>query len=151
MGFSAGGHLATCCLTMFEDTFAEETNDEIDALSCRPDFGILGYPVVAMSQPYGHGGSKRRLLGENPPQDLVKRCDTALRVTDTTPPVFIVHSADDRAVPLQNALDFMAACAEKKVPVTAHIYPTGGQGYGFSGRGDAEGWAARLAEWMEKR
>ena len=151
MGFSAGGHLASTCVTMFDDTFPEETNDAIDALSCRPSFGILVYPVISMSKPYVHGGSKRRLLGENPPPDLVARCDTALRVTGKTPPVFIVHSADDTAVPLRNALDFIDACTAHQVPVTAHIYPTGGHGYGFVGKGDAAGWTARLAEWLGKR
>jgi acetyl esterase/lipase len=151
MGFSAGGHLASTCLTMFDDTFPQETNDAIDALSCRPSFGILVYPVISMSKPYGHGGSKRRLLGENPPPELVARCDTALRVTAKTPPVLIVHSADDTVVPLRNALDFIDACVAHKVPVTAHIHPTGGHGYGFAGKGDASGWTARLAEWLEKR
>ena len=151
MGFSAGGHLASTCLTMFDDTFPQETNDAIDALSCRPSFGILVYPVISMTKPYGHGGSKRRLLGENPSPELVARCDTALRVTEKTPPILIVHSADDTVVPLRNALDFIDACVAHKVPVTAHIYPTGGHGYGFAGKGGAEGWTARLAEWLEQR
>jgi len=150
MGFSAGGHLASTCVTMFDETFAEETNDEIDALSCRPSFGMLIYPVISMSKPHVHEGSKRRLLGENPPPELAKRLDTALRVTKDTPPIFIVHSADDAVVPLKNALDFIEACVANKVPVTAHIYNTGGHGYGFSGRGEATGWTARLAEWLEK-
>ncbi|MFU8893463.1 MAG: alpha/beta hydrolase [Luteolibacter sp.] len=151
MGFSAGGHLASTCVTMFDETFREETRDGIDALSCRPSFGILIYPVIAMSKPYVHHGSKRRLLGEDPSPDLAARLDSALRVTKDTPPMFLVHSADDEVVPLQNALDFIEACAAHKVPVTAHLFPTGGHGYGFSGRGEAAGWTARLAEWMEKR
>ena len=149
MGFSAGGHLASTCLTMFDDAFEEETKDEVDALSCRPDFGMLIYPVISMSKPHGHTSSAKRLLGENPPQEMLQRCDTALRVTEKTPPTFIVHSADDKVVTLRNATDFMEACAEKEVPVTAHIYPTGGHGYGFPGRGAAEGWAERLGEWLD--
>ena len=151
MGFSAGGHLASTCVTMFDDVFPEETKDAIDALSCRPSFGVLVYPVISMSKPHVHGGSKRRLLGENPSPELAARCDTALRVTDKTPPILIVHSADDTGVPLRNSLDFIDACVAHKVPVTAHIYETGGHGYGFPGKGEAIGWTARLAEWLAKR
>jgi acetyl esterase/lipase len=151
IGFSAGGHLASTCVTMFDDVFPEETKDGIDELSCRPSFGVLVYPVISMSKPYVHAGSKRRLLGENPSVELVARCDTALRVTAKTPPVLLVHSADDTGVPLRNSLDFIDACVDHKVPVTAHIYSTGGHGFGFKGNGEAVGWTARLAEWMEKQ
>jgi acetyl esterase/lipase len=151
MGFSAGGHLASTCVTMFDDVFPQESKDEIDALSCRPSFGILVYPVISMSKPYVHRGSKRRLLGKNPSDELAARCDTALRVTKNSPPILIVHSADDSAVPLRNAQDFIDACVAHKVPVTAHIYSTGGHGFGFAGKGEAAGWTARLAEWLAKR
>jgi acetyl esterase/lipase len=151
MGFSAGGHLASTCVTMFDDVIPQETTDEIDKLSCRPSFGVLVYPVISMSKPHVHGGSKRRLLGENPSDELSARLDSALRVTANTPPILIVHSADDKVVPLRNALDFIDACVAHNVSVTAHIYPTGGHGYGFTGKGDATGWTDRLAEWLEKR
>jgi len=151
MGFSAGGHLASTCVTMFNESFADETGDEIDALSCRPAFGILVYPVISLSKPYTHGGSKRRLLGPNPAPGLDERLDTSLRVTRETPPIFMVHSADDSPVPLKNSLDFIEACVAHQVPVTAHIFPTGGHGYGFAGKGEAAGWTARLKEWLEKR
>jgi acetyl esterase/lipase len=151
MGFSAGGHLASCCLTMFNETFPQETRDAIDALSCRPSFGILVYPVISMNKPHGHTVSLRRLLGENPPADLVTRCSTALHVTRDTPPVLVVHSADDAAVPLRNSLDFIDACASRKVPVSALIFSTGGHGYGFAGKGEAAGWTAQLAEWLNHR
>ncbi len=151
MGFSAGGHLASMCVTMFREEFPEEKNDKIDALSCRPAYGILVYPVISMSKPHTHGGSKRRLLGENPPAELVERVDTSLRVSKATPPILIVHSADDGAVPLKNALDFVEACVTNGVPVTAHFFSTGGHGYGFAGRGEAVGWTARLAEWLARQ
>lgn len=151
MGFSAGGHLASMCVTLFEETFAEEATDVIDRLSCRPAFGVLVYPVISMSKPHVHGGSKQRLLGVNPSSDLVMRVDTALRVTARTPPILIVHSADDEPVPLRNSLDFIDACAAQKVPITAHLFSTGGHGYGFLGRKDAEGWTVHLDAWMKQQ
>lgn len=148
MGASAGGHLASTCATLFNEKFAAETDDAIDALSCRPDFAVLLYPVIGMDSPWGHGGSARRLLGANPSEELRKKCATHLQVTQETPPVFIVHASDDGAVPLRNAAEFMSACAEKKVPVTAVIYPTGGHGFGWEGRGAAKGWMKVMEEWL---
>lgn len=149
MGFSAGGHLCSTAVTMFEDKFKQETDDPIDQVSCRPDFGVLCYPVIAMGQPYVHGGSQRNLLGASPSKELLERTNTAKRVTKKTPPIFIVHSADDRAVPLRNGTDFAAACAEHGVPIVAHLYSQGGHGYGLAGRGDSAGWTARLEDWMK--
>lgn len=149
MGFSAGGHLCSTAVTMFNDQFEQETDDAIDAVSCRPDFGILCYPVIAMGEPYCHGGSVRNLLGSEPSAELLARNNTAKRVTKETPPIFLVHSADDGAVPLRNGTDFAAACADHKVPVVCHFYAQGGHGYGLAGRGDSAGWTARLEEWMK--
>ena len=151
MGFSAGGHLASTCLTMFDDSFEEETSDVIDAVSCRPDFGVLCYPVIAMGEPYCHGGSVKNLLGPEPDEGLLAQCNTALRVTAETPPVFLVHAADDYVVPLRNGTEFAAACAEKKVPVTAAIFSQGSHGFGMGGRGDSKGWTERLEEWLKGR
>lgn len=149
MGFSAGGHLCSTAVTMFDESFAQETDDEIDKLSCRPDFGILCYPVIAMGEPYCHGGSVRNLLGAEPSAELLARNNTARRVTEKCPPIFLVHSADDGAVPLRNGTDFAAACADQKVPVVCHFYAQGGHGYGLAGRGDSAGWTDRLEEWMK--
>lgn len=151
MGFSAGGHLASMAATLFAEKLAAETEDAIDQLACRPDFAILCYPVIAMGEPYCHGGSVRNLLGANPSQELLDRCNTAKRVSKETPPVFLVHSADDRGVPLRNSMEFMARCAENKVPVSAAIFSEGGHGYGLNGRGDSAGWPERLEEWMAGR
>ena len=151
MGFSAGGHLASCCATQFKDVLEQETKDEIDKEDCRPDFAILCYPVIAMGTKHGHSGSQNRLLGKNPSAELLAKNNTALRVTKETPPVFIVHSTDDGGVPLRNSTDFMAACAEKKVPVRACIFEKGGHGYGLSGKGDSKDWHVHLAAWLKTR
>ncbi|MEM9080830.1 MAG: alpha/beta hydrolase, partial [Verrucomicrobiota bacterium] len=126
MGFSAGGHLASTCVTLFEEKLEEGEGDEIDAVSCRPDFGVLAYPVIGMNEEWGHGGSRKNLLGVDAPMALRERVATHLRVTEKTPPIFLVHSADDEPVPLRNSAEFMSACAEKGVPVRAAIYATGG-------------------------
>lgn len=150
MGASAGGHLAATCATLFGEDLENGEGDAIDALSCRPDFAVLLYPVIGMNSDWGHGGSSRRLLGENPSEELRALNSPHLHVTKETPPILIVHSADDHVVPLRNAAEFMSACAEKKVPVRAAIYPTGGHGFGWKGRGAAKEWMKVLEDWLEK-
>ncbi|NNC86901.1 MAG: alpha/beta hydrolase [Akkermansiaceae bacterium] len=149
MGFSAGGHLASTCATLFGESFDGESSDLIDTASARPDFAILCYPVIAMGERYCHGGSVKNLLGEDPPAELLAKCNSAKQVRGESPPCFIVHSADDGAVPLRNGAEFAARCAESKVPVVCHFYAEGGHGYGLKGRGDSEGWTTRLEEWMQ--
>lgn len=149
MGASAGGHLASTCATMFAEKLETGEPDTIDRLSCRPDFAVLLYPVIGMESAWGHRGSARRLLGESPSANLRKRCTTHLHITPETPPAFLVHASDDRSVPLQNATEFMNACAQKSVPVRAAIFPSGGHGFGAQGRGAAVGWMAQLEGWLK--
>ena len=69
MGFSAGGHLASTLGTHFEDNFF--TTDSIDAISCKPDFMILMYPVITFKEPYLHKGSRSFLIGDSPDSALI--------------------------------------------------------------------------------
>ncbi len=148
MGSSAGGHLASMASTLFDETFSQEIGDAIDHLSCRPDFQILVYPVIGMDQTWGHGGSKRRLLGENPAQDLIAKVASYHRITPKTPICFLVHSADDNGVPARNSLEYAARCAENKVPVVCHLFNNGGHGYGLNGGGYSSHWPELLEKWL---
>lgn len=148
MGFSAGGHLASMCATMWEEQFAEEGKDAVDAQECRPDFAVMVYPVITMAESWGHRGSKRRLLGETPAPELVERVSTDRRVNPKTPPCFLVHAADDGGVPVRNSLEFTGSCAENKVPVVCHVYSKGGHGFGLKGRGDSGDWTDQFDEWL---
>jgi acetyl esterase/lipase len=149
MGSSAGGHLASLCATRFGDTFPEETADEIDKLSARPDFAILCYPVITM-EPIGHSGSRNNLAGNNPPAELLEKISTEKAVSADTPPTFLVHTSDD-GVDCRNSLLFAAACREHKVPVTLHMFEKGGHGYGLKGKGSLAGWPDLLEGWLAER
>ncbi len=149
MGSSAGGHLASLCATRFKDTFPEETSDEIDNLSARPDFAILCYPVITM-EPIGHSGSRNNLAGNNPPAELLEKISTEKAVSADTPPTFLVHTSDD-GVDCRNSLLFATACREHKVPVTLHMFEKGGHGYGLKGKGSLAGWPDLLDGWLAER
>lgn len=146
MGSSAGGHLASMCVTMFNETY--ELEADYRRPSCRPNFGILLYPVIGMDQPWGHSGSRRHLLGPENPDDLARELATYRRVSRSTPPCFLVHAADDKVVPVRNSLEFIASCAKNKVPVVGHVFSQGGHGFGLSGRGDSTNWPQLLEDWL---
>jgi acetyl esterase/lipase len=148
MGFSAGGHLASTAATHF-DTGSPSATNVIERVSSRPDLVILGYPVITMSAPFTHQGSRKNLLGENPPPDLVELLSNEKQVTSATPPAFIFHTEDDGAVPLQNSLMFAAALRAAKVPYEIHVYQHGRHGVGLAQDDPAlKSWPDLLASWL---
>ena len=147
MGFSAGGHLASLCTTRFKDTFPQETKDEIDQQNCRPDFSILIYPVISMDSAITHSGSRKNLLGADPTQELVEKCSSERAVTKETPPVFLLSTSDDM-VDCRNSLSFAIACKAIGVPVSLHLFESGGHGYGLHGKGELEQWPSLLDHWL---
>jgi len=94
MGFSAGGHLAMSASTHFDSGVASAA-DVIDRAGSRPDFTVLGYPVISMTEPWTHQGSKNSLLGNNADPELAKSLSGELAVTKETPPTFIFQTNAD--------------------------------------------------------
>jgi dipeptidyl aminopeptidase/acylaminoacyl peptidase len=98
---------------------------------------------------YTHGGSRSNLLGDSPPRELVERFSNQTRVTERTPPTFIVHSSDDTVVPPPNSVMLYAALLEKGIPVELHVFEAGGHGYGLTPETTAREWPALAARWLE--
>lgn len=131
IGFSAGGHLASTAATHF-DTGNPKAQDPIERQSCRPDFAILCYPVIAFGEPFTHRGSQRNLIGKNPPQQLVKHLSNEKQVTKDTPPTFLFHTDQDKVVPAENSIAFYMALRKANVPAELHIYRNGRHGVGLA-------------------
>jgi acetyl esterase/lipase len=149
MGFSAGGHLASTLLTHFDDG-DKSSGDSIEQESSRPDFGILVYPVISMSKPIMHVGSRNNLIGEKPDSMLARNYSNELRVTSQTAPTFLVHATDDKTVPVENSLLFYQALKEHNVPAELHVFPKGGHGFGLGlNRGAVETWTDLCIQWMK--
>ena len=137
MGSSAGGHLASTAATHFD----AET---------RPDFQILFYPVVTMTD-YTHQGSKDNLLGKNPSEELVKLYSNELQVTEQTPPAFIMHSSNDDAVPVLNSINYYLALCKHGVWSSMHLYPVGGHGWGYNENFPYKAqWKDELEKWLRE-
>lgn len=149
LGFSAGGHLASTVSTQYAHE-VDRAKDEVDKLSARPDFSILAYPVISFRDASAHSGSRKNLIGDNAPQELIDRFSGELNVTEDTPPTFLVHAQDDSGVPIENSFLYYKALHAKGVPASLHIYPAGGHGFGFGlGKGPVDGWRDALLDWMK--
>ena len=148
LGFSAGGHLAATLGTHFDEKVYEAI-DEIDKESARPDFMALGYPVITFGE-MTHGGSKENLIGENPKPERVIHFSNEKQVSTDTPPTFLFHATDDKAVSVENSLLFYQALKDKGVSATMHIYPKGGHGFSLARNNmHLRTWTERLFEWLE--
>ena len=146
MGSSAGGHLASTLLTHF-DSGNPESGDPIEQVSSRPDLGILCYPVISMG-PTTHQGSKRNLLGKNPAPNLVWLLSNELQVTPDTPPCFIWHTLEDKAVLVENSLDFAKSLRQADVPFDLHIYQKGRHGIGLA---NGHPWTRDCLFWLKEQ
>ncbi len=149
IGFSAGGHVAARLSTGF-DTPLPGVDDAIDAVSARPDFALLMYPVIDMGV-HAHTGSRQRLLGEHPDAALAQQFSMQQQVSANTPPTFQVHAQDDDVVPVQNSLLYYRALLQAGVPSEMHLFARGGHGFGV--RIPAEltttQWPALALRWMK--
>lgn len=149
MGFSAGGHLASTAGTHFDEG-NPQAEDEVERVSCRPDFTILVYPVVTMGE-HTHQGSKKNLLGENPSPELVELFSNEKQVTDKTPPMFLAHAKDDEPVPPINSQQLFDALQAQHIPSEVLLLPSGGHGLnGYKGpMWDA--WQERSLAWLAEQ
>jgi acetyl esterase/lipase len=149
LGFSAGGHLTSTVATHY-DRGKPDAADPIDHQSCRPDFAVLCYAVVNFVEDWAHKGSSRNLLGPAPDPELLNSLCNDTQVTKDTPPTFIFHTAEDPAVPVQNAVAFFSALKKAGVPAEMHIYQDGPHGVGLSPADPAVfGWKDRLHIWLK--
>ncbi len=148
MGFSAGGHLASTAGTHF-DRGHPDSSDPIERVSCRPDFLILCYAVIALGEPYSHRGSQDNLLGPHADPALVRSLSNEKQVTPETPPTFLFHTDEDAVVPAENSVQFYLALRRAGVPAELHVYRVGPHGVGLAaGIPGTCTWPDRLRDWM---
>jgi len=152
MGFSAGGHLCADLMTRF-DARVYAAVDGADRLSARPDLAAPIYPVVSMTLPTAHAGSRNNLVGENASPELERAHSPHLNVPAEAPPTFLLHAEDDASVVVENSLLLRAALLARKVPVETHLFADGGHGFGLRlAKGKSvEGWQELFFAWARKK
>jgi acetyl esterase/lipase len=131
LGFSAGGQVAARLLAA-DGSRAYGRVDVVDEASCRPDFALLVYPWNAYDP--GRDG-----LAEG------------ISVPPGCPPVFLVHTDDDRSSSL-GAVLFYADLKRRGIPAELHVYGNGGHGYGLRSVEGSEiaSWTGHAAHWVRR-
>ncbi len=124
LGYSAGGHLAASLTTRYN--FAEERLG-LKKDSVKPKGAVLCYPVITAIEPCNKG-SFAGLLNK-PYEDLTdeEKAYHSMEnyVKSDTPPAFIWHTSEDKAVPVHSSLKLALAYANAGVPFALHVYPYG--------------------------
>jgi acetyl esterase/lipase len=130
VGFSAGGHLAIAAATSFEKRTYEPL-DDIDKVSCRPNFSIPVYSGYLKAQ------DKDELAA-------------GLSVPNQTPPVFLVHGSDDTVSPPEGSVVMYLALKRAGVPAELHLYAGTTHDFGVrkADRPYAD-WTGACARWLK--
>ena len=144
IGFSAGGHLASTLGTHFETSLIPNPLKT----SLRPDFMILGYPVISFQDSIAHIGSRNNLIGKNPTKEKKDLYSNELQITKNTPPTFLFHASDDGAVKVMNSVLFYESLIAHKVKAELHIYQNGGHGFGLINKTTKDLWMESCRNWM---
>jgi acetyl esterase/lipase len=151
LGFSAGGHLAASASTLYDDAEGR-TGARLDAVSARPDFTVLLYPVISLAAAPAHRGSRLNLLGSDPDPALLEKLSPERQVTAATPPAFLMHTAVDPTVPAENSVLYHEALRAAGVPAELRIYAQGPHGVGLRPEHEAGRlWPAACAAWLKER
>jgi acetyl esterase/lipase len=129
VGFSAGGHLAIATATSF-DRQTYEPIDDVDQISCRPDFAI---PVYS-------GYLKAKDKDELAP---------GLSIPKGTPPVFLVHGGADIVSPPEHSVIMYLALKRAGIPAELHVYATAAHDFGVRPSDHPYAtWTQSCARWL---
>jgi acetyl esterase/lipase len=143
MGFSAGGHLASSLGVHYNDRKLKFKRK----VSLRPDFQVLIYPVISFGK-YAHLGSRNNLLSPDTTAEKIRYYSNELQVDAKTPPAFLVHAKDDKAVPIQNSEMYLAALRKNNIPAELFVYEAGGHGFGMNNKTSDLRWTDALKAWL---
>lgn len=129
LGFSAGGHLSATASTNY-DKRSYEPQDDVDRISCKPNFTVLIYPAYLVEK------------------DVLS---PEIRINSETPPTFFVHAGDDGIGP-ENSIAVYSALKKAGVSSELHVYAGGGHGFGLRpSEFPCSKWPERCAEWLQSR
>ena len=168
-GFSAGAHLCGMLATHWQDAALHEALGAPSALF-RPNAAILVYGLLDYSAQTGYlqqtqlPGSDHvsmALLGTPvPTPEEQQRISPACAVTDSCPPVLLIHAADDFLVPVENALHMALALTKAGIPYELHVYETGSHGFSMADATTstmdyeqhdlAAGWTGQAKTWLAR-
>ncbi len=159
VGFSAGGHLSASLGTFWHLPEVDEMTGLPHGKN-KPRGMILCYAVLSAGE-MAHKGSFYNILATTEPtEEALDRYSVEKHIDENTVPAFLMHTAEDTVVPVENALYTACALSKQKVPFEMHIYPKGPHGIALgnwlTSRGNpgyedetAERWVTDAVHWMK--
>lgn len=148
-GFSAGGSVASLAGVHWLPGNPEAKNP-LNRFSTRPDFLILGYPVISMAPGITNVETRNNLLGAKPPRDVAEYFSSELNVTPLTPPAFICYARNDTVVSPQNEILFYKALRRNGVPAELRAYRVGEHGFVSGPKHGVSKWSHACWKWLRR-
>ena len=151
LGQSAGGHLAGFTALQPDRKFYDGT-DRYEAVSARPDFAALLFPVVSLRKPFDGTRTRKEIIGEHPTRAAEDAWSLDTYASKDAPPMILFSSADDPTTPPGHNLALFRALKQAGASVEMHIFADGGHGWGL-GTADQtlSHWPELLAVWLDTR
>ena len=133
VGFSAGAHLVGATATNF-DYRSYDPIDDVDHVSCRPDFAILAYCG------YVYPAAKKQL-------------SPTVRIVPGVPPMFFAQGSEDscKGSEIENSLMFYQALQRAGNSCELHMFARGDHGFGVRQDGNpCAGWTTVCTDWLRR-
>ena len=132
IGFSAGGHLAIATAIKFDER-SYTPQDEIDKISCRPNFVVMAYS----------GYLKNKDKDQLAP---------GLSIPKETPPVFLVHGGSDLISPPEHSVMMYLALKRAGIPAELHVYANTAHDFAIRpGDRPFSTWPQSCAAWLRQQ
>lgn len=149
MGFSAGGHLAG--FTAYQpDRPLYAGGDAHEAVSARPDFAVLLFPVVTLRKPYDTTRTRREIVGDKASTKAEDQCSLDTYASKSAPPTIIFAAADDKTTPPGHGILLFEKLIAAGASAELHLFRDGGHGWGLGKPGQViSQWPAMFAQWAE--
>jgi acetyl esterase/lipase len=148
VGLSSGGHLAACLISNYPANWRAPSSKRA-AVSHRPDFLVVGYAPISTN------ATGRTIIPNKPPlppaekQALYESMQPDAQLADDPPPAFIVYSAQDPVVPVENAWRLASALRAKGGSVETHVFAQGKHGFALREKDLPIGqWPRLCGEWL---
>lgn len=149
VGMSAGGHLVGMIASRSDTAFYPAV-DAADALSSRPDFTGLIYPVITVKPPYDDTQTRRMMAGERPTAEQSAAMSVETWVNANTPPTFLAQASDDPISSIQNSLIMYQAMLKAGAPVEMHLFEQGGHSFNMGAPGTTStAWPVLFSSWAK--
>jgi acetyl esterase/lipase len=150
VGLSSGGHLAAALIADYPAAWRAPRSPQSD-VPHRPEFLVVGYAPISTN------ATGRTIVADKPPlppaekQALYEAMQPDAQLAADPPPAFIVYSAEDPVVPVENAYRLASALRARGGTVEAHVFARGKHGFALREKELPIGqWPQLCAGWLAR-